>query len=121
MSKTKAVIGALDKEERYSFKAVDKLIKCGYDVITINTAGKVILGIQSIKSINEISEKIDTLTIYVNPKVSTSLSDEILSLDFKRAIFNPGAENDSLAEKLEQKGVEVINGCTLVMLATNQY
>lgn len=29
---------------------------------------------------------------------------------------NPGAENFALAEKAEEAGIEVIEGCTLVML-----
>jgi hypothetical protein len=35
--------------------------------------------------------------------------------------MNPGAENPALAEKAEQAGIEVVEGCTLVMLRTGQF
>lgn len=121
MVKTTVVLGASDKEDRYSNKAVAKLIECGHDVIPVNTAGKIIHGIKSIRSVNEVTDKIDTLTMYVNPKISSEISEDILKLPVRRVIFNPGTENDELEAKLCQKGVEVIKACTLVMLATNQY
>jgi predicted CoA-binding protein len=62
-----------------------------------------------------------TLTIYVNPKISHQMQDEILKYPAKRVIFNPGTENFELAEKLRQKGVEVLEACTLVMLKTGQF
>jgi len=115
------VLGASDKADRYSNKAVLKLKECNYDVLPVNTAGKVIHGIQSIKNLSDINDSFHTLTFYVNPKISDSLESQILALDFKRAIFNPGTENDGLEKKLEEKGVEVLRACTLVMLSTEQF
>ncbi len=115
------VLGASDKAERYSNMAVESLIECGYEVIPVNTAGKVIHGIQSVKSVCEIEESVDTLTMYVNPKISDQLSDKIIALGARRVIFNPGTENSDLMSELSSNGVEVIEACTLVMLRTNQF
>jgi len=116
-----AVLGASAKPDRYSYKAVESLKKHGYDVIPINTAEKVILGIQSIKSLRQLDEPIHTLTVYVNPSVSEELADDFLNTDAERIIFNPGTENPELMRRLEEKGTEVLQACTLVMLATNQF
>jgi hypothetical protein len=35
--------------------------------------------------------------------------------------MNPGAENYALAEKAENAGIEVVEGCTLVMLQAGQF
>jgi hypothetical protein len=35
--------------------------------------------------------------------------------------MNPGAENSALAAEAEQAGIEVVEGCTLVMLRTGQF
>ena len=35
--------------------------------------------------------------------------------------MNPGAENETLAEKARDHGIEVIEGCTLVMLRTGTF
>jgi predicted CoA-binding protein len=41
------------------------------------------------------------------------LIDEILSVKLQRIIMNPGAENEALAEKARDRGIEFIEGCTL--------
>jgi predicted CoA-binding protein len=68
-----------------------------------------------------IADSIDTLTVYVNPKISGGEYDNILKLKPRRVVFNPGAENNELAEKLKRAGFEVIEACTLVMLRTEQF
>jgi hypothetical protein len=35
--------------------------------------------------------------------------------------MNPGAENSALAARAEEAGIEVVEGCTLVMLRTGQF
>ena len=44
--------------------------------------------------------------------------DYLLGLKPKRIIFNPGTENDSFMERAAARGIEVVEGCTLVMLQT---
>jgi len=64
---------------------------------------------------------VDTITMYIGPQRQTPWYDYILSLKPRRIIFNPGSENPELARLAEEKGVEVIEACTLVMLRTNQF
>lgn len=64
---------------------------------------------------------IDTLTVYVNPKISDLMLDQIVKLNPRRVIFNPGSENVKLAAKLKENGIEVEDACTLVLLRTNQF
>ena len=40
---------------------------------------------------------------------------------FRRVIFNPGSENFALAKRLEASGAEVVEACTLVLLATGRF
>jgi len=47
--------------------------------------------------------------------------DYILSLEPKRIIFNPGAENEELSVLASKNNIPVKEACTLVMLSTNQY
>ena len=46
---------------------------------------------------------------------------EILKLHPKRIIMNPGAENATLATAAQAQQIEVVEGCTLVMLRTGQF
>lgn len=116
-----AVLGASPKEERYSHKAVKLLVSQGYDVYPVNPTGVEICGVRSAKSLSEIDESIDVLTMYVNASRSRALQEEILSLAPGRIIFNPGAENEELSEKCRKQGIEVEDACTLILLNTGQF
>ena len=87
----------------------------------MHPAGHDVLGIHALKSLDEISGPVDTLTMYVGPQISDSELDRILKLKPRRIIFNPGSENEGLAEKLREAGIEVVFACTLVMLQTDQF
>ena len=66
-------------------------------------------------------EDVDTVTLYLNPVHQKQYYDYIVALKPKRIIFNPGAENDELAAIAAKNGIQPVEACTLVMLATNQY
>ena len=116
-----AVLGASTKEERYSNKAVKMLLEKGHCPIPVHPSGMSVHGLDTLKSLSEISTPIDTLTMYIGPKLSSSAYDSIVALKPRRVIFNPGSENDELAAKLEADGIEVVIACTLVMLTTGVY
>ena len=116
-----AVLGASPKEERYSYKAVKMLTEHGFKAIPVHPAGHTVLGIPGKKSLEDIAEAIDTLTMYVGASISDEEFDHILALKPKRVVFNPGAENPSLAQKLRDAGIDVVEACTLVLLQTNQF
>lgn len=116
-----AVLGASPKPDRFSFKAVRMLKEHGYKPIPVHPAGHTVDGVSGVKSLDDIKEPIDTLTMYVNSKISDGQTEQILRLQLRRVIFNPGAENEELAAKLEDAGIEVVRHCTLVMLIEGLY
>ena len=116
-----AVLGASPKEDRYSFKAMRMLKEHGHKPIPIHPAGHTVDGVPGLKSLSEIEQPVDTLTVYVNSKISGGLKDDILKINPRRVIFNPGAENEELTEVLENAKIEVVIACTLVMLATGAF
>ena len=116
-----AVLGASPKEDRYSFKAVRMLKEHGFTPVPVHPAGHTVDGLEGLKSLEEITDSIDTLTVYVSAKISSAEVEKILKLNPRRVIFNPGAENPVLGKELEKAGIEVVEACTLVMLRTEQY
>jgi predicted CoA-binding protein len=118
---TVAVLGASPKEDRYSFKAVQMLVEHGHQPIPVHPAGHTVNGIPGVKSLADITDSVDTLTMYVSSKISDNTLDAILKLGPRRVVFNPGAENPGLAGKLREAGIEVVEACTLVMLRTEQF
>lgn len=121
---TVAVLGASEKESRYSNKAVRMLLDHGHKVVPIHPRRPEIYGIKSLADLNETAQKynpVDTLTVYVGKQRSNQLIEPILSLKPERIILNPGAENDHLEKRAKKNGIDVINACTLVMLSTGQF
>ena len=116
-----AVIGASNKPERYSYQAVKLLAEKGHAVFPVHPVISEIDGMPVFKRLANISVPIHTITVYLAPERSAALADEILAARSKRVIFNPGAENPALAQRLQKIGVEAMNACTLVLLQTNQF
>jgi hypothetical protein len=67
------------------------------------------------------SDKFDTITMYVNPSLQQAYYAQILALKPNRVIFNPGTENSEFEKLLKDNNIEPIEACTLVMLRTNQF
>jgi len=116
-----AVLGASTDEERYSFKAVRMLKEYGHQPIPVHPKGHVVDGITAARTLDDIDGPVDTLTVYVNSKISSAARDEIMALKPRRVVFNPGAENYELGRALSEAGIEVVQACTLVMLRTEQF
>ncbi len=115
------VLGASANPEKYSYKAVEMLKSYGHTAIPVHPSGKTVAGTPTFKYLTSVTDPVDTLTLYVGPKISSSLFSEIASLQPKRIIMNPGAENPELSKFAADQGIAVVEGCTLVMLKTGQF
>lgn len=114
------VLGASENAARYSNIAMNRLKNNQHPVVAIGKKAGIVAGIpigtEKIKL-----DGIDTVTLYLNPSLQKEYYDYILSLHPKRIIFNPGTENDELAQLALQQGIKPLEACTLVMLSTGQY
>lgn len=114
------VLGASDNPSRYSFLAIQRLRSHGHPVVAIGrkhtTVADVVIDKEKISF-----ENVHTVTLYLNPLHQKEYYNYILSLHPKRIIFNPGAENDELAELAKKNNIKTLEACTLVMLSTGQY
>jgi uncharacterized protein len=119
-TKKTLVLGASDNPERYSYLAVKKLTAYQHPVIALgNRPG--FIGAQAILTEQKPFEGVDTVTLYLNAYHQQQYYDYIFSLQPKRIIFNPGAENEELYGAARERGIEALEACTLVLLSTGQY
>jgi len=114
------VMGASENPSRYSFLAINRLKNNQHPVVALGRRKGIVAGIE-IETEKKEFTGIDTVTLYLNPMHQKEYYDYILSLHPKRIIFNPGTENDELAELALQQGIIPLEACTLVMLSTGQY
>jgi predicted CoA-binding protein len=119
-NKKTLVLGASPDPSRYSYLAVNRLRNKGHDVIAIGKRFGKIDDVEINLSPLPV-ESLDTVTLYLNPHNQRSYYDYIFSLHPRRIIFNPGAENEELANLAKEKGILTQEACTLVLLSTEQY
>jgi uncharacterized protein len=116
-----AVLGASNKPERYSFKAVRLLREKGHQPYPVHPALEEVDGLPVFHSLSAITAPVHTVTVYLSAQNQGPIADELLNSGARRVIFNPGAENPELAGQLRQRGKEVLETCTLVLLNTGQF
>lgn len=115
------ILGASDDPSRYSYKAMKSLLGHGHQVILVSPKYDEIEGHKCYRHISEASERIDVLTMYVGAKISSNLMKDIVKVNPKIVIFNPGSENPELYQVLEQNKIEYIEACTLVLLNADRF
>jgi len=118
--KKTVVLGASSNPARYSYLAIQRLRKYGHPVVAIGRKVGEVADVNISKE-HPAEKDVDTITLYLNPANQVEYYDYILNLHPKRIIFNPGTENDELAEMAREKGIQPLEACTLVLLSTGQY
>lgn len=114
------VIGASENPQRYSNMAIRNLRAHHHTVVAIGLKRGMV---EDVPFDNEKKqfENIDTVTLYLNPSRQKEYYDYIVSLKPERIIFNPGTENDELAQLAKANGIYPVQACTLVLLNTGQF
>lgn len=121
MKKT-LVVGATANTGRYAFLAAHMLNEYGHEFVPIGIKKETVLGKEILNLRGKPAiEGIDTITLYIGPQHQPEWYEYLLSLKPRRIIFNPGTENETFEKMAEDKGVEAVEGCTLVMLRSNQF
>lgn len=116
------VVGASSDPSRYAYKAMEMLEAYGHHPIPVHPREESVRGRRVIHNLGDLTgQKIDTITVYVNPAISDKYERDILKVKPRRVIFNPGAENPRLAAVLLEEGIRVEDACTLVLLRTGQF
>jgi len=122
LKKTTLIFGASPNPARYAYMATERLLEANHDIklISINKGDSFGHDFIYLRDQPTLSD-IHTITLYVGISNLHEWKDYILNLNPKRIIFNPGTEYMPLAEEAKTKGIEVVFGCTLVMLNTGEY
>jgi len=114
------IIGATPNTARYANKAAVRLVYTGHKIVNIGIKKGTVAG-KPIEPAGKIYPNIHTITLYINSTRQSEYYDYILKTKPKRLIFNPGAENEKFMARAREAGIDAIEACTLVMLATNQF
>jgi len=116
------ILGISDKPERYSFKAHQKLLDNGFiNQVGVSPKNLSLTDIELVDQLDKVTNEVHTLTLYIGIERLEPMIEQILALSPKRIITNPGTENPTLIDRATKQGIEVVQGCTLVMLDNDQF
>jgi predicted CoA-binding protein len=116
------IIGASNNTNRYSYKAAFSLQHSGFKFIPFGVKRGDVIGRTIQNEWNpDWKDEVDTVTMYINPKLQEQYYQAIIDLAPRRVIFNPGTENYDFAQQLAAADIDSENACTLVLLGSNQY
>ncbi len=116
-----AILGASNKTDRYSYKALIMLLEKEHNVYPVHPVLESINEQKVFPSLNDIDDEIHTLTVYVGPQRISPLIKDIINLNPGRVILNPGTESEELKAALEEAKIPYMEACTLVLLRTGQF
>lgn len=119
MKKT-LILGASENPTRYAYLAANRLVSNAHPIINIGKKQGMVAG-EPIFTEKQYFDDIHTVTMYLNPTHQPEYYDYIFSLNPQRIVFNPGTENPELAQLAQEKGIETLEACTLVLLSTHQF
>ncbi|HAW59368.1 MAG TPA: CoA-binding protein [Bacteroidales bacterium] len=114
------VLGVSRNSERFANQAVKALINYGHPVYAVGKEDYIWDGTEVHSTWDKVFD-VHTVTIYLRPELQKVHQEKILSIKPRRIIFNPGTYNPELAEAASEAGIEVLEECTLVMLASGQF
>jgi predicted CoA-binding protein len=117
------VLGASPNPSRVSNMAVRQLKNRGFEVIPVGIRKGEIDGI-AIQVGKPAIQHVHTVSLYIGPALQQEqgMYDYVLQvLKPRRVIFNPGTENPEFYSKCQEKGIQVLPACTLVMLSLGTY
>lgn len=119
-AKSTLVLGASPNPDRYAHKATLHLLAHGHPVILVGRRDGTVQG-HTIEHTIPLGIRVDTVTVYMNPVVQEAWHEAILALRPRRIVFNPGTEHAAFERRARELGIEVVEGCTLVMLSVGTY
>ena len=109
-----AVIGASNDRRKYGNKALRALRERGYTVWPVNPNESEVEGIPAFKSIRDVPQRPEMITVYVRPEVVLQILPDIAAKGCDELWLNPGTESDEVLRRAEELHLNVIQACTII-------
>lgn len=111
---TVAVLGASSDRGKFGNIAVRAHLQQGYRVFPVNPKGGTIEGLETYRSLSDIPETLNRITVYLPPAVLVSTLDEIAATPHDELYLNPGTDAPEVLERATELGLDPIRACSVV-------
>ena len=116
MPKTVAVIGATANPAKFGNKSVRAHLRAGYTVYPVHPQEKTVEGLTVYKSIRDVPEPLDRVTVYIPPGALLQILPDIAAKKPGEFFLNPGTESAEVVEKAKTLGLTPIQACSITDL-----
>ncbi len=116
-----AVIGASNDRNKFGNKAVRAFRQRGYIVYPVNRTEAEIEGLTAYRSVTDIVEAVDLISVYVRPQILLSLLPEIASKSCRELWLNPGTESEEVLVEAARLKLPVIQACSIVAMGLSPH
>lgn len=107
-AKTIAMVGASNDPAKPSHGIMGYLLKQGYRVIPVNPKETEILGQPVMKSLRDITEKVDIVDVFRRGEDTPPIADDAIALKAKALWLQLGVKNDEAAARAHGAGLTVV-------------
>jgi predicted CoA-binding protein len=114
MGRVVAIIGASADRRKFGNRAVRAFVRQGYDVRPVHPTLPTIEGLTAYRSVRDIPEPIDLVTMYVPASIGVGLLEDIALRKPAEFWVNPGAESAALLDRARALGLNPILACSIM-------
>jgi len=109
-----AVIGASQNRKKFGNKAVRAYVKHGDTVYPVNPNCAEIEGLPTYRSVLDIPDNLDRITIYLPPERTLTILEDIAGKKAGEIFFNPGSKNKVVIREAEKLGMNLFLACSII-------
>lgn len=109
-----AIVGASKNRKKYGNKAVRAFLQGGWTVYPVNPTEDEIEGLKVYRSITDLPDPVDRISLYVSPGIGIGMLDEIAARKPAEFFLNPGSESPALIDTARERGLDPIQACSIV-------
>ncbi len=113
MKQTIAVVGASRDRAKFGNKCVRAYAAEGWEVFPVNPAGGEVEGNKAYASIAEVPGELDRISLYLPPRLTAGLIQDLADKGAGEVWFNPGTADPEVLAKAREFGLEVRDGCSI--------
>lgn len=109
-----AIIGASNDRSKWGNKAVRAFQQRGYAVYPVNPSETEVEGLPAFKSISEVPDGLDMVSVYVRPQILLKMLPDISAKKPAKVWLNPGTESDEVLKEAERLQLNVVQACSII-------
>lgn len=114
---TIAVVGASSDRRKYGNKCVRAYLEEGYRVFPVNPREEEIEGLPAYRSVGDIGEELDVVSVYLPPPVTLGVLPGIADKGVRQTLFfNPGSADAEVEERAQELGLPARSACSIVAI-----